>query len=130
MVEATDEVKDAGRRKVGESSVEGVLRQLKRGRRTQSRIKESGIGEVTLEGGIHLTDGDIEACNSQILRKSAFEEATILCELGKSAGLIRQEDQTSVVKLFSNWETRDRQAADVQTTGLVLEKSQSINADN
>lgn len=67
---------------MGDGNTVGVHR--KRGRQIQSRIKESGIGEVILEGGIKLTDGDLVACNKQILKESELEEANELCEIGKT----------------------------------------------
>lgn len=57
----------------GEDRSEGVVRKIKRGRKTQSRAESSGIGKVILEGGTMLEDAEIVACNQLLFRSQEAE---------------------------------------------------------
>lgn len=52
------------------ANTEGVDRKLKRGRKVQSVAKEIDIGTVSLEGGVILSDSEIEACNQLIIKRT------------------------------------------------------------
>lgn len=111
------------------SCVEGIQRKIKRGGKMLSRSKESGIGEVILEGGIRISYDEFVACNKLILKKGAEEDGAALGRLGKALGFIESKEQERAMELFASWEIRDRQRIGVKERSEVLEKTRSINED-
>lgn len=94
----------------GEDRSEGVVRKIKRGRKTQSRAESSGIGKVILEGGTMLEDAEIVACN-QLLFWSQEAEARKLWSIGNELGVLDMENRERVISQFEIWENRDEAAA-------------------
>lgn len=85
---------------------DGVSRKLKRGRRMKSVCSETGLERVVLDGGTHLANTEIRACNSMLMRMGETNPK-LLWKIRKSLGFLFSAERESIIRLFPEWETRD-----------------------
>lgn len=109
----------------------GVQRRLKAGRKAKWMILAKENGANLLDGGTCLSDSEIRACNLQLLRKSARDEAADIFEMGESMGLLNNVDKSVILDEFADWENRDRVEKDKLVPGeKVIESNAVVNADS
>lgn len=83
----------------------GVIRGRIRGKKGR-KTKEK---KVLLDGGDIITDSQVQSCNKQVKNLSCQEEARQHMEKGIEVGFLNHNEGEKVLKIFLEWEKRDRQ---------------------
>lgn len=106
----------------------GVMRKLKRGRRLQSVIQDD-IGKVVFEGGIFLTDCEIEDCNRLLICMDEVD-AEQVWKMGHKMSMISEVNRAEDLQKLKAWDTRDARGMVNGSVEGFKENLHVVNADN